>query len=202
MRGCAPRSHSAAYRAGERGAIHPTSSARHHPSPRLPAVRTEPHPCVTYATAQNIGGRITQCDATAVRIAPTGNRAFVLLDGIGSTKDVRNWTRRTAARLARTAAHRGNAKAGLRTLYEQFAADPDRQDPYLRRYMASDGAHEPHEEGGYDPFTELGDEPLSGAVRSFVDHAVDTARAKLPADEHRYVDNATTLVADLTSRHA
>ncbi|MFI2765153.1 hypothetical protein ACH5A3_41065 [Streptomyces echinatus] len=57
-------------------------------------------------------------------------------------------------------------------------------------------------EAGHDLFTELGEEPLSGAVRSFVDLAVDTARAKLPAGEHRYVDNATTLVADLTSRHA
>ncbi|MFF8431006.1 PP2C family protein-serine/threonine phosphatase [Streptomyces sp. NPDC016566] len=251
----------------------------------------------TFATAQNIGGRTAQCDATAVRTAPNGNRAFVLLDGIGSTEDVRNWTRRTAVRLARTAARRGNAEAGLRALYEEFAADPDRQDPYTRRHMpsaaavvavhatgtpltiawcgdsrayllqrgiarrltedhnlrrvhpptaifpeggnrnvitsylgaaatdeetmnrynhaaiesataevadgcrlvlVSDGAYEPHEETGHDLFTELDDEPLTATVRSFVDLAVDTARAKLPADEHCYVDNATTLAADLT----
>ncbi|MGW0185788.1 hypothetical protein ACWDV7_08565 [Streptomyces sp. NPDC003362] len=38
----------------------------------------------------------------------------------------------------------------------------------------------------------------SGTVRSFLDLAVDTARAKLPADEHCCVDNATGLAAVLT----
>ncbi|MFI1700441.1 PP2C family protein-serine/threonine phosphatase [Streptomyces bobili] len=250
-----------------------------------------------YATAQNIGGRTAQCDATAVCTAPTGHRAFVLLDGIGSTQEVRDWTRHTAVRLARTAARRTNAEAGLRALYEAFATDADRQDPYTRRYMpsaaavvavhtpgtpltiawcgdsrayllqhgitrrltedhnlrrvypptalrpesgnrnhitsylgaaatdqetmnqynhaaieyatveltddcrlvlASDGAYEPHEDAGHDLYAELDDEPLTAIVRNFVDLAVDTARAKLPADEHRYVDNATTLIADLT----
>jgi serine/threonine protein phosphatase PrpC len=257
----------------------------------------EPNPYAHLRHRSEHRGRSAQCDATAVRTVPNGNRAFVLLDGIGSTEEVRNWTRRTAVRLARAAACRGNAEAGLRALYEQFAADPDRQDPYLRRYMpgaaavvavhapgtpltvawcgdsrayllqrgitrrltedhnkrrvypptahfpeggnrnaitsylgaaatdeeamnqynhaaiefatteacdgcrlvlASDGAYEPHEEAGHDLFTELDDEPLPATVRSFVDLAVDTARAKLPAHEHCYVDNATALAADLT----
>ncbi|MFJ5951371.1 PP2C family protein-serine/threonine phosphatase [Streptomyces noursei] len=250
-----------------------------------------------YATAHNVGGRPVQCDAAAVRTAPGGTRSFVLLDGIGSSQDVRNWTRHTAVRLARAAARRGDAETALRALYEKFASDPDRQDPELRRYLpkaaavvavhtpgepltlawcgdsrayllergiarrltedhnrrrvfpptaifpdggnrnlitsclgaadtdrdvmnrynhpaieattaeitaacrlvlASDGAYEPHEDAGHDLFAELDDEPLTTTVRSFVDVAVDTARAKLPADEHRYVDNATALVADIT----
>ncbi|GGW13613.1 hypothetical protein GCM10018980_16490 [Streptomyces capoamus] len=56
-----------------------------------------------------------------------------------------------------------------------------------------DGGYEPHEKAGQDLFTELDAEPLVATVRSFVDLAVDTARAKLPADEHRSVDNATAL---------
>ncbi|MFK0047759.1 PP2C family protein-serine/threonine phosphatase [Streptomyces sp. NPDC090741] len=250
----------------------------------------------TYAAVQNIGGRSAQCDATAVRTAPSGARAFVLLDGIGSSEKVRDWTRRAAVRLARAAAHRGDAEAGLRAVYAGYAADPDRQDPYLRRYMpsaaavvavaapgkplsvawagdsrayllrggiaarltedhnlrrvypptasrgggnrnvitsclgsphtdqelrdaynhpaietvtvevtqgsrlllASDGAYEPHEDTGHDLFAELDDDPLTGAVRGFVDLAVETSRAHLPSHEHRYVDNATALLADLT----
>src|SRR5262245_3642474 len=88
-----------------------------------------------YAKAQNIGGRSAQCDATAVRTAPTGARAFVLLDGIGSSDEVRDWTRRAAVRLARAASSRGDAEAALRAVYDEYAADPDRQDPYLRKYM-------------------------------------------------------------------
>ncbi|MFE7214576.1 PP2C family protein-serine/threonine phosphatase [Streptomyces sp. NPDC057611] len=251
----------------------------------------------TYASAQNIGGRDTQCDAAAVRTGPGGARAYVLLDGIGSSARVRDWTRRTAVRLADRAARRGDAETALRSLYEKIAADPDRQDPYTRRYMpsaaaivavtvpgkplslawagdsraylmrrglalrltedhnlrgvyppsalypeggapnvitsylgsvstdeesrakyrhpaiesttvplqdgdrlvlASDGAYEPHEQAGHDLFAELDDDPLTGIVRSFVDVAVDTARAALPEDEHCYVDNATALLATLT----
>lgn len=251
----------------------------------------------TYATAQNVGGRTAQCDATAVRTAPTGARAYVLLDGIGSSDEVRVWTRRAAVRLAQVAARRGDAEAGLRAVYAEYAADPDRQDPYILRYMpsaaavvavtvpgepltvawagdsrayllragvafrltedhnlrrvypptatypdggnrnaitsflgspetdenlrnrynhpaiesataeltdgcrlllASDGAYEPHEDAGHDLFVELDDDPLTGTVRSFVDLAVQTARSKLPPEEHCYVDNATALIADLT----
>ncbi|MEU1853931.1 protein phosphatase 2C domain-containing protein [Streptomyces sp. NPDC019990] len=88
-----------------------------------------------YASAQNIGGRSTQCDATAVRTAPDGTRAYALLDGIGSSSEIRDWTRQTAARLAARAARRGDAETALRSLYDELAADPDRQDIYLRRYM-------------------------------------------------------------------
>lgn len=249
-----------------------------------------------YATAQNIGGRSAQCDATAVRSGNGGVRAFVLLDGIGSSAEVREWTRRAAVQLAVAAARRGDAESGLRAVYNRYAADPDRQVPYLRRYMpsaaavvavtrpgqpltvawcgdcrayllqggivrrltedhnlrrvypptatfpdggnrnvitsylggpatdedarneynhpaietgtvrltgtarlllASDGAYEPHEEAGHDLYVELDDDPLTSAVRDFVDLAVDTARKARPADQHRYVDNATALVADL-----
>lgn len=84
----------------------------------------------TYATAQLIGDRSHQCDATAVSTAPSGARAYVLLDGIGSTDEIRDWTRNAARRLARTAARHGDAEAGLRALYNRYAADPDRQGPW------------------------------------------------------------------------
>ncbi|MGY3199765.1 mucin-2 [Streptomyces sp. TE5632] len=88
-----------------------------------------------YAIAQNIGGRGEQCDAAVVRTAPDGTRAYVLLDGIGTSQEVREWTSRAAVRLAGRAARAGDAETALRSLYREFAADPDRQDPYLRRYM-------------------------------------------------------------------
>ncbi|MFF7602524.1 protein phosphatase 2C domain-containing protein [Streptomyces mirabilis] len=93
-----------------------------------------------YATAQNVGGRGLQCDATAVRTAPDGTRAYVVLDGIGTSDTIRDWTRKTAARLATRAARRGDAESALRALYEEIAADPDRQDPYERRYLPSAAA--------------------------------------------------------------
>ncbi|MEV6653968.1 hypothetical protein [Streptomyces sp. NPDC051219] len=77
----------------------------------------------TNATAQLTGLRDTQCDATAVRTAPTGARAYVLLDGIGSSEAVRQWTRTAARRLARAAAHRGDAEAGLRAVFDAYAAE-------------------------------------------------------------------------------
>lgn len=83
-----------------------------------------------YATAQLIGDRTHQCDATAVATAPTGARAYVLLDGIGSSDEVRDWTRTAARRLARTAARRGDAEAGLRAVYDRYADDPDRHGPW------------------------------------------------------------------------
>ncbi|MFE5368176.1 PP2C family protein-serine/threonine phosphatase [Streptomyces mirabilis] len=85
----------------------------------------------TYATAQLIGDRSHQCDATAT-YTHNGVRAYVLLDGIGSTDEIRAWTRTAARRLARSAAVRGDAEAGLRAVYGRYAAEPDRQDPFNR----------------------------------------------------------------------
>lgn len=81
----------------------------------------------TYATAQLIGDRTHQCDATAVSTAPSGARAYVLLDGIGSSDEVRDWTRTAARRLARAAARRGDAEAGLRAVYDAYAGELNRQ---------------------------------------------------------------------------
>ncbi|MGW6391168.1 PP2C family protein-serine/threonine phosphatase [Streptomyces sp. NPDC055103] len=93
-----------------------------------------------YATAQALGSRTTQCDATAIHTAPDGSRAYVLLDGIGDYPTVGAWTRTAARRVARAASRRGNAPAGLRHIHQGYAADPDRQDPYMRRYMPSAAA--------------------------------------------------------------
>ncbi len=86
----------------------------------------------TYATAQNIGLRSHQCDATAVHTSPGGIRAYALLDGIGSTDTISAWTRNTARRVARAAAQRGSAEAGLRAVYDRYAAIPARNDPFTR----------------------------------------------------------------------
>ncbi|WP_228980192.1 PP2C family serine/threonine-protein phosphatase [Streptomyces sp. DH12] len=93
-----------------------------------------------YATAQALGSRAAQCDATAIHTAPDGARAYVLLDGIGDYLSVRDWSRKAARRLARAASRRGDAEAGLRHIYQDYAADPDRRDPYIRRYMPSAAA--------------------------------------------------------------
>ncbi|MFE2710595.1 PP2C family protein-serine/threonine phosphatase [Streptomyces mirabilis] len=85
----------------------------------------------TYATAQLIGDRSHQCDATAV-YTHNGIRAHALLDGIGSTDEIRDWTRTAARRLARSAAVHGDAEVGLRAVYSRYAAEPDRQDPFNR----------------------------------------------------------------------
>lgn len=87
-----------------------------------------------YATAQHTGLRDNQCDATAVRTVK-GVRAYVLLDGIGSSEEVRDWTRTAAVRLAERAARRGDATAALTSLYEEYAQEWERQDPYMSRYM-------------------------------------------------------------------
>jgi serine/threonine protein phosphatase PrpC len=84
----------------------------------------------TYATAQLIGDRSHQCDATATAAGPNGTRAHVLLDGIGSSDETRDWTRTAARKLARSAAYHADAETGLRTQYEKYAADPDRQGPW------------------------------------------------------------------------
>ncbi|MFD3537460.1 hypothetical protein [Streptomyces sp. NPDC058664] len=57
---------------------------------------------------------------------PDGTRAHALLDGVGDTRAVRDWTRNAARRLARAAAGQGNAAAGLRTEYDRYAIDPAR----------------------------------------------------------------------------
>lgn len=85
----------------------------------------------THATAQLIGSRSHQCDATAT-YTHQGVRAFALLDGIGSSDEIRDWTRTAARRLARAAARCGDAEAGLRAVYNRYAAEPDRQDPFNR----------------------------------------------------------------------
>ncbi|EDY43964.1 MULTISPECIES: PP2C family protein-serine/threonine phosphatase [unclassified Streptomyces] len=95
----------------------------------------------TYATAQHIGLRGNQCDATAFRTDPvSGARAYVVLDGIGDRPHIRDWVRIAAARLARAAARRLNAEAGLRAVYKAYAADPLRQDSHTRRYEPSAAA--------------------------------------------------------------
>lgn len=85
----------------------------------------------THASAQLIGDRSHQCDATAT-YTHNGARAYVLCDGIGSSDQVRAWTLTAARRLARAAAHHADAEAGLRAVYGDYAAEPDRQDEYAR----------------------------------------------------------------------
>lgn len=53
-----------------------------------------------HATANEIGDRSHQCDATASRFTPHGESVHVLLDGIGDRSEVQRWTRRQAVRLA------------------------------------------------------------------------------------------------------
>lgn len=84
----------------------------------------------THATAQLIGDRSHQCDATATTTGPNGVRSYVLLDGIGSSDEIRDWTRTAARRLARSAAYHADAETGLRAQYDRYAADPDRQGPW------------------------------------------------------------------------
>jgi len=83
----------------------------------------------SYATAQLIGDRSHQCDATATA-THNGARAYVLLDGIGSSDEIRDWTRTAARRVARSAAYHCDAETGLRVQYNRYAADPDRQGPW------------------------------------------------------------------------
>ncbi|WP_327594666.1 mucin-2 [Streptomyces chartreusis] len=82
-----------------------------------------------YGTAQKLGGRDNQCDATAVATV-NGVRAYALLDGIGDKPYVRDWTRKAARRLARTAARLHDAEAGLRHERDYYARENDRQGPW------------------------------------------------------------------------
>ncbi|MFD7980264.1 PP2C family protein-serine/threonine phosphatase [Streptomyces sp. NPDC059071] len=98
----------------------------------MPADPYTPRP---YATAQTIGDRSHQCDATTITTTAEGVTAYALLDGIGSTEAVRKWTLAAAGNLSRTAAHAGDAAAGLRATYEQYAAEADRYDPFAYEEM-------------------------------------------------------------------
>ncbi|MET7490531.1 hypothetical protein [Streptomyces sp. NPDC005538] len=77
----------------------------------------------TYATAQHTGTDPGQCDATAVRSAPDQTRAYVLLDGIGRRETTHRWALGAARQIARTAARRGDAEAGLRHVYNLCRED-------------------------------------------------------------------------------
>lgn len=79
----------------------------------------------TYAVAQNTGLRGLQCDATAVRTID-GVRAYALLDGIGTSTEIREWTRTAARRLAASAARLGDAEAGLRHEYQRYEREQER----------------------------------------------------------------------------
>lgn len=80
----------------------------------------------TYATAQLVGTRPRQCDAWATRHTPAGARVYVLLDGIGSTVEVREWTRRQAVRVAAMTARLGWPADALTRLRQEHAADRER----------------------------------------------------------------------------
>lgn len=75
-----------------------------------------------HARAQLIGGRKNQCDATAAHVTSKA-RAYALLDGIGDEPEIRAWAGRTARRLAREAARRADAEAGLRTVHAEIAEE-------------------------------------------------------------------------------
>jgi serine/threonine protein phosphatase PrpC len=75
-----------------------------------------------HAAAQLTGGRSNQCDATAT-YTHAGTRAYVLLDGIGDTYEVHDWTRTAARRLARAAAVSADAEVGLRIVHAQIAEE-------------------------------------------------------------------------------
>lgn len=75
-----------------------------------------------YATYQLPGTRSHQCDATAVYTHGT-RRAYALLDGIGSSQEVRAWTRTAAHRLAAMAARTGDPERAMR---RQHAAHVER----------------------------------------------------------------------------
>ncbi|MFF3558305.1 PP2C family protein-serine/threonine phosphatase [Streptomyces tsukubensis] len=129
----------------------------------------------SYGTAQLLGDRDHQCDATAVWTAPGGARAYVLLDGVGDTPAVRSWTRIAARRLARTAALHANAETGLRVERARYAAEPGRyfdQEPQLPCAAAVVVVHAPCTPG----------DPGTGGTLSFAWSG--DARAYLLLDDH------------------
>ncbi|WP_274036302.1 PP2C family protein-serine/threonine phosphatase [Streptomyces sp. MMBL 11-1] len=79
----------------------------------------------TFRSAQRLGTRSHQCDATAGR-SRRGVSAFTLLDGIGSSEKVRTWTRERAADLASAGVELGDAEAALRRVHAAAGAEPGR----------------------------------------------------------------------------
>lgn len=89
----------------------------------------------TYATAQKVGTRTHQCDAVAACMAPGGVRAYAVLDGVGDSPQVREWTRSAARSVANAASRHGDAESGLRDVYTQYAGERERQDPVRARRL-------------------------------------------------------------------
>ncbi|WP_328663366.1 hypothetical protein [Streptomyces sp. NBC_00328] len=80
----------------------------------------EPHAFLCDRTAD--GWQVQQCDFTPT-FPYRGTRSYVLLDGIGSSGEVRDRARATARRLVRAAAKEG-AERGLRAVHSAIAAAP------------------------------------------------------------------------------
>lgn len=78
----------------------------------------------SYATAENIGSRSHQCDATATRRTADGGRAFVLSDGIGSGDDVRAWTRAITQRLAVLTARTLQPHEAIEAVQHEITSEP------------------------------------------------------------------------------
>lgn len=78
----------------------------------------------THATAQQIGDRTHQCDATATRRTEDGGRAYVLLDGIGSDDEVRDWTRRITRRLAVLTARTLQPNEAITRVQDEITSEP------------------------------------------------------------------------------
>lgn len=83
----------------------------------------------THAVAQLVGSRSHQCDATATAAIPGGGRVFVLLDGIGSSDEVQQWTRRQARTLAQFTAAVGDPLAAIAGLRTAIGHDTERPGP-------------------------------------------------------------------------
>ncbi|MFI8932398.1 PP2C family protein-serine/threonine phosphatase [Streptomyces sp. NPDC053474] len=86
---------------------------------------------ITHASAQGIGTRSHQCDAVASANNQSA-RAWALLDGIGSSTAVQDWTRGNARLLARIAARTGSAQAAIadvRATTDFDGHQDDRGDP-------------------------------------------------------------------------
>jgi serine/threonine protein phosphatase PrpC len=77
----------------------------------------------SHSRAQLIGGRAVQCDATAITAAPGGLVALAVVDGIGTSDDVRRFAQQTAHRITRAAVRHRSAEAGLRQVAYEVDAD-------------------------------------------------------------------------------
>ncbi|MEV7123965.1 PP2C family protein-serine/threonine phosphatase [Kitasatospora griseola] len=83
---------------------------------------------LTHAADQLIGSCSDQCDATATRATDGGGRAYVLLDGIGSSPKVRAWTRAQARRLADLTARSLQPNEAITQVQREITAQPGWQD--------------------------------------------------------------------------